>query len=289
MLRIKLTPAEFEALPEADKAHYSKGSDGKGGEVYHLQTEENTSLKRSLNTERTEKERAEKMLRSLVPELTADNRSEWEDLVTTAAEHAQALKAAGVDLDEWNALKADKDADPKGKGKGAEAAEQLLEAQKRIRELERERATMERDKGKAEAKALKLAAENDTLAKERAIDKALDAAKITDPEDREVVTALLERKGIVVREVGSGADAKREAFIKIDGVEVPVDEHARDFVTTDLGKRFVKAADSSGAGDGPNPTPKPPTKEEFKAMDPLQQLGAALETSASGQAASARR
>jgi hypothetical protein len=280
MLKNRVTPDEFNALDPADQKHYSKGNDAKG-EGYFLQTEENTGLKRSLTTERTEKDRAVKLLKMLVPDLTDENRADWEDLVTTAAEHAKALKDAGVDLDEWNAFKAGQADDPKGgKGKGAEAAEQLLEAQKRIRELERDKLTLERDKKKADEKSAKLTTANERLARERAIDKALDAAKITDPEDREVVTALLERKGIVVREVGSGDDAKLEAFIKVDGVEVPVDEHTRDFVNTDMGKRFVKAPDNSGGGDGPNPTPKPPTKDEFAAMDPLQKLGAALDNSA---------
>jgi hypothetical protein len=290
LLKTKITIEEFNALPEGDKAHYSKSGDGKGGEVYHLQTEENTALKRSLNTERTEKERAVKLLKLVVPEMTDENRDEWEDLATVAAEHAKDVREAGFDLDEWKALKEGKEGDKGkgGKGKAEELAEQLLEAQKQVRELQREKQTLERDKAKDAAKSLKLAAENDRLVRDTAVSKALDAAKIIDPTDREVVTALLEKKGIVLREVGSGEEARRDAFIKIDGVEVPLDEHAKDFATTDLGKRFVKAPDNSGISDGPNPQPRP-TAEQFAKLDPHQQLAAALDNNAAAAASAARR
>lgn len=276
MLKNRLTLEEWNALPETDRAHYSKGTDGKG-EGYFLQTEENTGLKRSLGTERTEKERAVRLLKTLVPELTDDNRAEWEDLVATAAEATKELKDAGIDLDEWKAFKEAKEAD-KGKGgksKADDLAEQLLESQKTVRELERQKVALEREKVKLEGKVGKITTENDRLVRETALGKALDTAGITDPQDRLVVTALLEKQGIVLREVGSAEEARKDAFVKVDGAEIPLEEHAKDFVSTDLGKRFVKAPDNSGVGDGPAATPKP-TKEQFAALDPLAKLTSAL-------------
>jgi hypothetical protein len=281
MLKTRLTAEEFDALSDAEKAHYTKGSDSKG-EGFFLQTEENTGLKRSLSTERTQKEQAVKLLKKAVPTLNDENREEWEELVTTHAEHAKELADAGIDLDEWKTYKdgktGDKGRDGKG-GKGEEVAEQLLEAQRQVRELTRQNGLLETAKTKAEAKATKLAADNDGLVTKGALATALDIAKVTDPQDRRVISALWKDDGLILRETGAGETLKRELFIKVDGQEVPLEEYAKDFPTTPMGKQYVKAPDNSGGGDGgPRQPPKlqPTELETLRTTNPEAALGSIL-------------
>jgi hypothetical protein len=280
LLKNRLTPEEFDTLAETDKGHYTEGTDSKG-KGFFLQTEENTGLKRSLAVERSEKERAVKLLKKVVPEVTDDNREEWDELVTTATEHARELKDAGIDLDEWKTYKDGKTGDKgkDGKGKGEEVAEQLLEAQRQVRELTRQNGLLETAKTKAETKAAKLTADNDGLVTKGALATALDIAKVTDPNDRRVISALWKDDGLILRETGAGETLKRELFIKVDGQEVPLEEYAKDFPATPMGKQYVKAPDNSGGGDGgPRQAPKVTATEfeQLRTTNPEAALGSVL-------------
>lgn len=288
MLKNRISAADFEALGEGLKEHYSKGSDSQG-EGYFLQTEDASRLKRSLESERTQKERAIKMVKKLAPDLqlTDDNRDDWAELVDAEAEKLAELRE--VDLEEVKALKAD------GKGKDKdETARLLVEAQSAKRAAERDKEKAERDKATIEKKVTRLQTENDELVRSRDIGRALDEAKITDPTDREIATAIFSQKGVVLRDVGEGEAKVRETYVKVDGQEVPVTEFAKDFAASDIGKRLIKAPDHVGAGEGPEqPTRQNNATPQRKAgdppQDPIQRLAGVFDKPPTQQVAGARR
>lgn len=287
MLKNRITAEEHGALPEPLKEHYTKGADG----AFFLQTEEATTLKRTLDTERRDKVGYSKVLKKIAPELhaqlTSDNREDWDELAEPESERLAELRK--LDLDQVKDALAAAEGD-KGKPDKDELTQKLRTAEQQARDAKREKETAEREKGKAAQKAARLEAENAALVQARDVDATLDAMKVTDPEDREIVRSILTAKSLVVREVGEakeGEPRKRQTFVLVEGHEVPLVEHGKDFAGTSVGKRFVKAPDHAGAGDGPRPTPKP-SKEQFEKMDPMQKLGAALESSSATAGAAAR-
>lgn len=268
MLKTKQNQEGFDALSEAEQAHYTKGADGS----YSLQHDEAVSLKKALNGERSRAETAEKLLKLVVPDLP-DDKTEWATHVTEQAEALVELRT--IDLDEWHAYKeVDDPKNPGQKKTKPDIDAERLELQKQLREVQRERDGLSRDKTKLDTQVKTLRDENLGLARTSALNEALDAVKITDPADREVVTALLQMRGMEAQEVsGQG----RVFFVKNpDGSEMPLSEYTKDFVSTDQGKRYVKAPDSAGAGDGKPVPAAPVAKTAFDNMSPSQKLGAAL-------------
>lgn len=271
MLISKLNEEGWAALSEAEQKHYTKDATG----AYILQHDEAVTLKRALNTERTRADRGEKLLKALLPDLPED-KSEWESVVAEQAETLKELRT--VDLDEWKAHKAEP-GDPK-KGKADWEAERL-DLTKQLRETGRDRDAHKKDLEKAATKAAVLASENLSLAQEKALNAALDEAKIVDPGDRKVVTALMLMNGLEPQEVtGKG----RVFFVKdANGSEIELGESVKDFVGTEQGKKYVKAPDSSGAGDGTPAPVRPVDGKTFDTMTPSQQLAAALGPGVAGQ------
>lgn len=274
MLKSKETEEGYAALSEGEQKHYTKDATG----AYILQHDEAVTLKRALNTERTRAERSEKLLKALVPDLPED-KSEWEGVIAEQAETLKELRA--VDLDEWKSFKAEP-GDPKDpKQRKADWEAERLELQKSLREAVRERDAHKKDLDKIGKKVDSLSAENLSLAQEKALNAALDAVKITDPQDREVVTALMLKRGLEPQEVtGKG----RVFFVKSeDGSEIELGEAAKDFVSTDFGKRYVKAPDSSGGGEGAPAPVRPVGEKTFESMNPSQKLAAVLGPGVGGQ------
>lgn len=267
MLKTKQTQEGFDALSESEQQHYTKGADG----TYVLQHDEATTLKKALNAERSRAETAEKLLKAVVPDLPED-KSEWAGHVTETAASLTELRT--IDLDEWHAFKEEDPKNPGQKKPKADLDAERLELQKLLRETQRERDGLNRDKAKLDERVKKLGEENLGLARTAALNEALDAAKITDPSDREVVTALLQMRGLEPQDVtGQG----RVFFVKgADGGEMPLGEHMKDFVATEQGKRYVKAPDSSGGGDGKPVPPAPVPATTFETMSPSQKLAASL-------------
>lgn len=277
MLKTKQTKEGWEALSETEQAHYTAGADG----VYVLQHDEAVTLKRALDTERKRADRGEKLLKSILPELP-DDRTEWDLFVSDELEKLTELRA--VDIDEWKSHKSE---DPKNPKQKSDLENERLQLQQQVREMTREKDAIVRERDKATKRVETLLQENLGLSRSTALADALDSVKITGQEDRETVTALLTYRGLEQQEVSG----KKVFFVKgADGTEVPLNEYVKDFVATDLGKRYVKAPDSAGAGDG-SPTPTAPVaKTAFEGMTPAQKLTAALSPAgvAGGAPAAAR-
>lgn len=264
MLKTKLTKEGFDALTESEQQHYT--ADAKG--LYILATEEARDLKQALDSERRRAEKSEKLLKVLLPDLPED-KAEWELFATEAAEPLKELRT--IDLEEWKTLKAD--ADPTKKKDKGELEAERLDLQKQVRDLTRDKGTWDREREKLVKKADSLATENLTLSRTTALNEALDAVKITDPEDRETVTALFTMRGLEPQDVGG----KRIFFVKTaEGAEVPLGEYAKDFVGTPSGKKYVSAPDSAGVGDGEPRPVKPVAQTAFEAMNADQKVAAAL-------------
>lgn len=278
-LKNKINQEEFDALAEALQACYVKA-----GDAYTLDTEEATTLKRALETERRNAADAGKLLAQLVPEIADPatstgfiDRKEWAAKVKSQADLLEELREDEFDLDTWRRVRT---AGDDGK-KPSELKQALTESQTRIRELERDLRTVTKDKEAAETSAATAVASAKTLAEAHEIDRVLDEIKVRDPRKRRLARLLLRDRGVEVRETGD-KDNPFEVLTRDDsGAQVLFAEYAKDWAETEDGKEFTAAPDNSGGGDGgerqdDKQRPKRGTQEGWKELDPRSQIEAAF-------------
>lgn len=268
---------EFDALPESLREFYERQT---GKDEWLLQTEEASTLKRALQTERRQHGDVVKLLAQVVPDIADSGerdgyikREEWGAKVRAKADLLEELAEDEFDLAKWRDLRA---AGDDGK-KPSELKVQLTEAQTAIREKDREikRLSGERDSAKTEKETAVNRAK--TLAREHGLDSALDLAGVRDPKRRRVARLLLRERGIDVRETGDES-APFEVLVKDDaGGQVLLEEFATEWAESDEGKEYATAADSSGGGEGPEDARdvRRPTRErgeDWESLDPRQQI-----------------
>lgn len=230
MLKERCTEEEYEQLPDEVREHYTEEKEG----VYLLQSDGSGKLKRALQAERRGHERAVKLLSSVVPAVEEESdRSKWPDLVS---EKVEVLSELGdeFDVDEYRRMvESSQDRDD------SQLESDLKEARGQVRELQRSVAKFERDSRELQERGTALEKQNSDLIMHRDISRTMEDIRVAPGKGKYVGALWRQEYGLRVSD--------GETVVTQDDDEVPLAEFAVSWASTDEGKSFVSAPESSGA------------------------------------------